>query len=301
VGAGSILFRCTVHGVNDQLIHSFDAVAHRYWRIRHDISSNAISFDTSPDAITWTTNKAVTAGFALTAVKFSLIAGAWGTGNATPGAAIYNDFQYIPSTAAILSDDFNDNSIDGAKWDTSNLFSGFTDTSLPVNETGQRFEIGPLLLNTSGSHYRGLRSVNSYDFTNGAAYVELVQAPASASTGDAMFTIGPNVDNFYRLFVNAGQLIGQQKIGGAKTTLFSIPYDSVNHRFLRIRNANGGMIMETAPSNGSGPGTWVQQYNQIWSSSVTVTSMLFEIKGGTSQAETNAPGKVIFDNFFASR
>ena len=61
------------------------------------------------------------------------------------------------------------------------------------------------------------------------------------------------------------------------------------------------MIMETAPSNGSGPGTWTQQYSQIWSSSVTVTSVLFEVKGGTWRIETNAPGKVIFDNFLVVR
>ncbi|HEX6730192.1 MAG TPA: hypothetical protein VF074_09290, partial [Pyrinomonadaceae bacterium] len=95
--------------------------------------------------------------------------------------------------------------------------------------------------------------------------------------------------------------IGQRKVGGTKTTLFSISYDAVNHRFLRIRHNAGSMIMETAPSNGSGPGTWTQQYSQLWSSAVTLTSLLFEVKGGTWQAEANAAGKVIFDNILASK
>ena len=300
VGAGSILFRSTVNGAQDQAVIPYDFTAHRHWRIRHDIGSNSVSFETSPDAVTWTTRKTATAGFSLAAMRFQMIAGAWGTGNAAPGAAIYNDFQYMADATAILSDNFNDNSIDTSKW-TTNLFSGFTDNSLPLNETAQRLEIGPLLLNTSGSHYRGLVSVNVYDFTDGAAYVELVQPASSTTQGDAMFTIGLNVDNYYRIYVSGGQLIGLKKIAGTKTTLFSINYDAVNHRFLRIRHQAGSMIMETAPANGSAPGTWTQQYSQMWSSSVVLTSTVFEVKGGTWQAEANAAGTVIFDNFVFKR
>ena len=215
-------------------------------------------------------------------------------------ATLVNGYTYNSPTNVLLEDNFNDNSINTAKWTSTNLFSGFTDTSLAVAETSQRFEVGPLLLNTGSSHYRGLASVNTYDFTNGAAYVELVQAASSSTQADAMFTIGPNVDNYYRLYVSGGNLIGQTKIGGTKTTLFTISYDAVNHRYLRIRHQAGTMIMETAPSNGSAPGTWTQQYNQLWSSSVTLTALLFEVKGGTWQAEANAAGKVIFDNFLAT-
>src|ERR1044071_4545615 len=55
--------------------------------------------------------------------------------------------------ASIVSDDFNDNSLDTGKWDT-NLFSGFTNTNVPLAETAQRLEIGPLLQNINGSSYR---------------------------------------------------------------------------------------------------------------------------------------------------
>src|ERR1044072_4770951 len=46
--------------------------------------------------------------------------------------------------APIVSDNFNDNSLDTAKWDTT-LFSGFTNTSVPLAETNSQLEIGPLL------------------------------------------------------------------------------------------------------------------------------------------------------------
>jgi hypothetical protein len=100
-GAGNTLFRSMVNGVSDQLIISFDSVVHRYWRIRHDQSSNSVSFETSPDAVSWTIRKTVTAGFSLSSLRFALIAGAFGTGNGAPGAAIYNDFQYIPGVATV--------------------------------------------------------------------------------------------------------------------------------------------------------------------------------------------------------
>jgi hypothetical protein len=271
--------------------------------VRHNASSNQVSFETSPDAVTWTTRKTATVGFSLTGMRFSLLAGAWGPNNAAPGAAIYNDFQYIPSAQTLLDDDFNDNTIDTTKWTANDLLSGFTDNTLPVNETLQRLEIGPLLSGASGSHYRGIRSVNSYNFTGGSCSVELVQPPVASTTAYAMFTIGTDVDNFYRLYVSGGMLVGERKVSGSKTTLFTISYTAQNHRFLRIRHdaVNNNVVMETAPSNGSVPGTWVQQYAQGWSSGVQIATVVFELKGGTSVAEANAPGKVTFDNFSATK
>ena len=198
--------------------------------------------------------------------------------------------------APIVSDNFNDNSLDPAKWGTT-LFSGFTNTSLPLAETLQQLEIGPLLQNTGGSNYRGIRTVNTYNFSGAYSFVELVQAPASNTAADAMFTIGNDVDNYYRIYVSAGNLIGLKKIAGTKTTLFTIAYNSTNHRFLRIRNNSGNVTLDTAPGSSGVPGAWTQQYSETWNSSISTSAIIFELKGGTSQAEPNAPGKVIFDNF----
>lgn len=305
-GAGNLLLRARTNGVNDQLIIPYDPAAHRYWRIRHSLTTNTVSFETSANGANWTSRKTVTAGFSVTTIRFVLLAGAWGTGNAAPGAAIYNDFQYIPdpsipgTPSALLSDDFNDNSLDTTKWYPDNLFSGFTNPSVPIMETAQRLEIGPLLQNVSGSSYRGIRSINAYDFAGAYAYVELVQAPSSATAADAMFTIGKDVDNYYRIYVNAGNLNGQRKVGGTKTSLFNIPYDAVNHRFLRIRHESGSVILDTAPNIGGAPGAWTQRYSEIWDTSVTLGAIIFEVKGGTWQIEANPPGKVIFDNFRAA-
>jgi hypothetical protein len=168
-----------------------------------------------------------------------------------------------------------------------------------MSETSQRLEIGPLLQNVNGSSYRGVRTMNTYNFTGAHSYVELVQAPSAATSADAMFTVGKDVDKYYRLYVNAGNLIGQRKIAGTKTTLFTIPYDPVNHRFLRIRHdsVTGSMTLDTAPNNGGAPGPWVQRYTETWNASISLGTIILEVKGGTRQIEANPPDKVIFDNF----
>ena len=211
---------------------------------------------------------------------------------------------HAPATA-IVSDDFNDNSIDTAKWDPNNLvFFPFTDTNVSIAETSQRLEIGPLLQNVNGFSYRGLRTVNTYNFTDAHAYVELVQAPASNTNADARFTVGSDTNNSYRMYVSGGNLIGVRRQGAGRgafeVTLFSISYNSTNHRFLRIRNDSGTLYMDTAPGSGGVPGTWTQQYSETWNSSINNSAIIFELKAGTSQVEANAPGTVIFDNFDAA-
>ena len=203
----------------------------------------------------------------------------------------------------LLADDFNDNVLDTGKWVANNLFSGFTDSTVNLTEAGG-FNIGPLKQNLDGSHYNGIRSAGAHNFTGGYAYVQLVQAPAANTAADAFFTIGVNVDNAYRMYVEAGSLFLQSRLGGVKQTLLTVPYNATNHAFWRIRHnaGTGQVVFEVAPASGSAPGTWVQLHAQVWNTSaVPLGSILFEVKGGTWKAEANPPGTVIFDNFRAAR
>ena len=205
--------------------------------------------------------------------------------------------------ATIVSDDFNDNSIDTAKWST-NLVSCCTDTNVPVAETSQQLEIGPLLQNVNGFRYRGISTVNTYIFDDSSAYVELVQAPALNTNAEAVFSVCSDFNDCYSIYESAGDLIGLRRTaigrGAVETVLFSIPYDTTDHRFLRIRNDAGSLYLDTAPGTGGVPGTWTQQYSEVWSSLISTSAIIFELKAGTSQAESNAPGTVIFDNFVAA-
>lgn len=203
----------------------------------------------------------------------------------------------------LLEDDFNDASINTSKWLANNLFSGFTDATVAMHETTS-LSIGPLKQNTDGSHYNGLRSSGAHNFTGGYAYVQLVQGPSASTAADAFFTIGLNVDNCYRMYVESGNLIVQSKLGGSKQTLLTIAYNPTNHAFWRIRHnsSNGQIVFEVAPADGDVPGTWTQLHAQAWNTSaVPLGSVLFELKAGTWRLEGNNPGTVIFDNFKAAK
>jgi hypothetical protein len=221
-------------------------------------------------------------------------------------SALTNGYTYStasPLEVVLLADDFNDNSLDASKW-TANLFSGFTDTSLPIAEVNQRLEIGPLLMNTNGSHYAGLRSLTAYDFTNGYCYVQVIQVAVSSTTADAMLTVGRDVNGYYRIYVEKGSIFFQKRIGGAKTTMLTAAYDSTNDRYWRIRHdsALGKVVFETAPDNAGSAGTWAVRYTESWNTtSIPLSAVLFEMKAGTWQSETTAPGRVIFDDFKAVR
>jgi hypothetical protein len=203
----------------------------------------------------------------------------------------------------ILEDDFGDNSLDTAKWTGGNLFSGFTDSNLPVNEASQRIEVGPLLQGASGSHYNGIRSASPHGFNGSYSYVELAQPAATNTAGDAMFTLGKDVNNYYRIYVESGILICQKRIGGAKTNLLSTAYSPSSHRYIRISHdaSAGSVVFASAPDNGGTPGSWMELVREPWNTaSVPLGSVLFELKGGTWQPEANAAGTVIFDNFRAA-
>jgi hypothetical protein len=90
----------------------------------------------------------------------------------------------------LLEDDFDDNALDTAKWDTTDLFSGTEDVSIAVTETNGRIQIGPLREGLSGSQYNGIDSQLAYDFTGAAAAVELVQPASASAVAYAMFTVG---------------------------------------------------------------------------------------------------------------
>src|SRR5262249_4869114 len=151
----------------------------------------------------------------------------------------------------LLADDFNSNSISPSKWSTGNLFSGTTDTTIGNGATNQQLQIGPLKVNAAGSHYNRLRSASTYNFTCAYCYVGLMTTPANNTLADAMFTIGTDINNYYRIYVEGGSLIGQRKAAGTKATLFTQAYNAVTNKYVRIRHdsASGNAVLEVAPDN----------------------------------------------------
>jgi hypothetical protein len=218
-----------------------------------------------------------------------------------------NGFTFVtpppPGETILLADDFNDSSLDTTRWVANNLWSGFTDPTVAIVET-QSLDIGPLKQNLDGSHYNGIGSVGSFNFAGGYAYVQIVQGPNVNTAADGFFSIGLDVDNCYRIYVEGGLLTLQSKLAGVKRALLTTSLNSTNHAFWRIRHdaISGSVVFEVAPNNSGVPGTWQQLYNEAWNTSaVPLSSVRFELKAGTWKAEAIAPGTVKFDNFKAAK
>jgi hypothetical protein len=124
--------------------------------------------------------------------------------------------------------------------------------------------------------------------------MQLVQGPSASTAADAFYTIGLNVDNCYRMYVESGNLIVQSKIGGVKGTVLTIAYNATSHAFWRIRHDAG---RDRCLRGGAGK-RWrarhlgVTDLDCVEHFCDSLASVNFELKGGTWRTEVNNPGTV---------
>jgi hypothetical protein len=203
---------------------------------------------------------------------------------------------YGAADAPILADSFDDNVLDTSKWVAGAVFSGSTDLSVAVREQNSRLEIGPL--KTSGWGYNGVRTA-PLGFTGTSVSVQVSRPADQASTAYTMLTIGPDSRNHYRIWLSNGTLALERKINGAKGTLRRLAYDPSAHQYWRIRHdaVAGTVSFETATALSTGPGNWTVLYAEPWNAALKLDALMFELKAGTSDAQTVPPGSAAFDNF----
>ena len=219
------------------------------------------------------------------------------------------------SEQVLLADDYNDNSLDAAKWIKNQLITGGTDANVPVNEANQRIDVGPLFQNTSGFHFNGLVSKNAVDFTGAYQYIKVITPPSPGTAAELRMSVaGANspTGNLYRYIIIGPTLKIQKAIGGTASNLVApFAYNATSMRFLRIRHdsGTGNVVFETAPESAgdpSLPGAWTLRFQEPWTlwngtSGVQINNIKFEVRAGTSTSEANLPGTVSFDNFKAAK
>ncbi|MGB9178630.1 MAG: Ig-like domain-containing protein [Pyrinomonadaceae bacterium] len=119
---GNIYFQLSVNNVITQNYSiPYDPVQHHYWRIRHDVASDTILWETSADAVTWTTRLSVARPFPITAMYPVLYAGKWGTEVSQPGTAIFDNFRVDSVNQVNVALASN-----GATASASSYFNGFS-------------------------------------------------------------------------------------------------------------------------------------------------------------------------------
>src|SRR5262249_564599 len=170
-------------------------------------------------------------------------------------------------------------------------------TIVSVTESGS-LRIGPTRTGASGDTFNGIKSSLKYDMTGAYAYVRVTSPPPSGTSIEAQLALAYLSSAWYGIEIR-GQtsVICRKNVGSGIQQLNSTPYNSTNHQYLRIRHdsAAGNVVFEAAPDNGGKPGTWTQLYSEAWNSSVLISNLTIEIRGGTFQSE-GSNGTLQFTN-----
>jgi len=91
-----------IAGVQSDVNVAYNAVTHRWWRIRHVAATNVLSWETSPDGLEWTIRRSKTPGFALGSGQVEILAGYYGT-EAFPGTFEFDNFNVAPAPSSIVA------------------------------------------------------------------------------------------------------------------------------------------------------------------------------------------------------
>ncbi|MDQ3920263.1 MAG: hypothetical protein M3348_17505 [Acidobacteriota bacterium] len=285
--AGQIKFQDTVNGVKNSTILTYNATQHKFWRIRHNAATDTVDFLTSSDGKTWTTQRSVARQLSVTALHIELDAGTFEPVS-SPGTAIFDDLRFEGN---YWGDDFNDNVQDTLKWyqGVLNLDPSAYNPGVTVLERNSRLEITPIA-NTSVWSHNGYVSSATYDFTGARVSVQVPQVP-TGGTAYAIFAVGIDSNNWYRITTTAGQMNFQDMVGGVKNTS-SITYNAAQHQYWRIRHdtASDTILFETSADAVN----WTTR--RTIARNLSITALQMELDAGTFEP-VSAPGTAVFDNF----
>ncbi len=93
----------------------------------------------------------------------------------------------------------------------------------------------------------GFPSQAFYDITDSSLSIELSQMVDTSTTAYAGFSVNRDDNNFLELSQESGSLNADNVENKTRSRLASVPYDPVQHRWLRIRESGGTVYLETAP------------------------------------------------------
>jgi hypothetical protein len=195
----------------------------------------------------------------------------------------------IAASAAIpaigtLSDNFNDNSIDGTKW------TSFHTGTSTIAETGGEAVATPGS-STATVGYAGYTSLNSYDLTGDAAYIKVATNVNAAAGAQSYFKLSKDSSNVVQWIYENGTLKPQKTVAGTTSDITAgVTYNSTTHAWWRIRESSGTTFFDYS-SDGS---SWTNHTSL--SNPFTITAVKVEFAAGTYQSVAS-PGAAHYDNF----
>lgn len=181
-----------------------------------------------------------------------------------------------------LSDNFDDNSTDTAKW-TVRIDNG------TVAEQNSRLEVAAA---STAFGYGGYTSFNRYDLTGSRAYVHMVQPTASVEGAETYLKVFIDDNNEISLLKGGGSFIPRIRVNGTNTDEYPA-YDAAVHKWWSIREEAGTIYYETS-TDGT---TWTlfkSRANPF--TAAQLANCRVDLIAGQYQATTGT-GTAIYDNF----
>lgn len=182
--------------------------------------------------------------------------------------------------AETLTDNFNDNSIDGAKW--TNGGSG------QVVEQSGRIEIST----QKAANYFQLTSLVTYDLTSSYYLVQILYAGNQTLVSRQTILYAElDVNNKVYIQIDQGNISANYVVAGTPTYgAGSVTYNPATHKWVRLREASGTTYFEYS-TNGH---TWSTLHSLA--NPITLTAVTAGLQSGTYAAEAYESTSV-FDNF----
>ncbi len=187
-------------------------------------------------------------------------------------------------TTPTFFDDFNDNSLNTTKW--AILTPGSPAT---VTEQSQQLRI---TVPTGVATYNGVISNSSYDLRGAIAQVEMVQSISQAGWVENSLKIEKDANNYLLINAGSGSTMFRSRTNGADDQLI-IPFDSVAHRYWRVRHDSATNIVYFETSTDGA----------LWSIRKTATpgfslaTVKFSLIAGAWAGNNPSPGTAIYNDF----
>lgn len=253
----------------------YDPDAHAWVRIRE--TAGNLFWETSRDGRIWTVRRTATspAWVGAADIQVQLLAHRDG---GTDDFAEFDNFNV--DQVAVLADNFNDNTVDTAKWPAS--FGVFS-------ETGGRARVG---CDTGFSAYA---SAALYTLEESVARCQLFPPAAGGAATEAwaqmlVTSATPGTDAVMEINAATGNLAMLLRAGFIDSGPVLLPYDPVAHAWVRIREAAGSLRWDTSPDGV----TWTTRRTAASPTWVSATDLQVQL---LAHRDSGTADFAEFDNF----
>ncbi len=139
-----------------------------------------------------------------------------------------------------IYDNFDNNVLNTSLWN-------LTGPDIPANQikgVNQELEI---TTTTKTGQYFTLETIGTYDLTGSFIYTKLVDPGNQAlTTRETVMYVNVDDNNKLNFVVSSNTLAAHKIVAGVNTVVTSIPYNAVNHAWLRIRESAGTIYWDTS-------------------------------------------------------